>query len=128
FIHDPIYIQPMESSDNSAKRDRLSVEDVELLIEIERQTNISPISWYSLSIWKHIKNNYKQNPDKVSTIYRNALKQNMSNFMYVIWYILEECSNLGQDFIEKALLEKNYKTFNFDYTFNSAGDIINESP
>ena len=128
FIHDPRYIQPMDSSDNSAKRDRLQVEDVELLIEIENQTEISPISWYSLSIWEYIKNNYKQNPNKVATIYRNALKQNMSNFMYVIWHILENCSKDGQNFIEKALLKENYKTFNFDYTFNSKGDIIKETP
>lgn len=128
FIHDPRYIQPMKSSDNSAKRDRLLVEDVELLIDIEKRTKISPISWYSFSIWEYIKNNYKQNQEKVATIYRNALKQNMSNFMYVVWHILEVCSKKGEEFIEKTLLEENYETFNFNYTFNSYGEVIKESP
>ncbi|MDY5059152.1 MAG: hypothetical protein SPE52_00255, partial [Staphylococcus simulans] len=39
FKHDPVFLQPMTRSQNSAKRDRLQLEDINKLIEIEEKTN-----------------------------------------------------------------------------------------
>ena len=128
FVHDPRYLQPMEGGDNSAKRDRLQVVDVEKIIQTERQTGIYPMSWYSKEIWEYIKRNYRQNTSKVETIYRDALKQNRANYMYVLWNILENCPRNGQPFLIEAFLAPNFKCFEFDYTFNFKGEIINQTP
>lgn len=128
FVHDPRYLQPMEGGDNSAKRDRLQVVDVEKIIQTERRTGIYPMSWYSKEIWEYIKKNYKHNTSKVETIYRDALKQNRANYMYVLWNILESCPRNGRPFLINAFLAPNFECFEFNYTFNFKGEIINQTP
>lgn len=128
FIHDPRYLQPMTNSDNSSKRDRLRIEDIVNITETEKRTGIYPMSWQSKLIWEYIKENYKTNPDKVPTIYRNALKQNTANFMYILRCILERCSENGEKLLIKAFLEPNFDCFNYSYEFNSNGEIINRKP
>lgn len=128
FIHDPRYLQPMEGGDNSAKRDRLQVADVIKIIQTQKRTGIYPMSWYSKEIWEYIKDNYKNNEPKVGTTYRDALKQNMANYMYILWSILENCPHNGQPFLISAFLAPNFKYFEFDYTFNAEGDITNQNP
>lgn len=46
FIHDPLYLQPMTSSDNSSKRDRLYDADIINLINREETTKVSPASFF----------------------------------------------------------------------------------
>lgn len=128
FIHDPRYLQPMSGGDNSAKRDRLQIEDIETIIETYNRTKVYPMSWYSSLIWEFILKNYKSHTTIVSTIYRDALKQNMSDFMYVLWVILEKCPIYGEDFLEKMLLAKNYDCFNYTYEFNEKGEIVSKHP
>lgn len=43
FVHDPRYLQPMPGGDNSSKRDRLQIVDIESIIETEKRTGIYPI-------------------------------------------------------------------------------------
>ncbi len=128
FIHDPRYLQPMSGGDNSAKRDRLQIEDIEKIIETYNRTGVYPMSWYSKDIWEFILSSYKTHPDSVATIYRDALKQNMADFMYILWRILEECPRYGEDFLEKCLLSKHYECFNYSYKFNARGEIIDRRP
>lgn len=128
FIHDPRYLQPMSGGDNSAKRDRLQIEDIEKIIETYNRTGVYPMSWYSKDIWEFILSNYKAHPNFVATLYRDALKQNMANFMYILWRILEECPQYGEDFLEKCLLSKHYDCFNYSYEFNDKGEIISKQP
>lgn len=128
FVHDPRYLQPMTSGDNSTKRDRLQVEDIELIIETEDRTGVYPMSWQSKLIWEFIKSNYAANISKVSTVYREALKQNMANYMYILKTILEDCPKNGEDFLVKEFLEPNYKYFDYSYEFNEKGEIIKETP
>lgn len=128
FVHDPHYLQPMPSNDNSSKRDRLQVIDIENIIETEKRTGIYPMSWQSKLIWEYIRNNYKSNSDKVSTIYRNALKQNMANFMHILRFILESCPNNGKDFLVDAFLKPHYDCFKYSYQFNAKGEIIEKMP
>ena len=128
FVHDPRYLQPMTSSDNSSKRDRLQIEDIENIIETEERTGIYPMSWYSKLIWEFIRDNYKSYPDMVSTVYRDALKQNMTNYMYILRSILELCPKNGELFLIKTFLEPHYDCFRYSYEFNSRGEIINRIP
>lgn len=124
FVHDPHYLQPMPKGDNSSKRDRLQIVDIEHIIATEQRTGVYPMSWQSKLIWEFIKANYSDNPDKVPTIYRDALKQNMANFMFILSTILETCPNHGEDFLVSAFLEPNDKYFNYSYKFNNKGDIV----
>jgi hypothetical protein len=127
FIHDSRFIQPLHGSDNSSKRDRLQIEDIIKIIEIENRTNIYGMSWYSRLLWDYIKSNYATNVTKISTEYRDALKQNMSNFMFILYTILENCKKQGEYFLEETLLKPNYQYFNNSYTFNEQGDIIGQT-
>ena len=127
FVHDPRYLQPMLGSDNSSKRDRLQREDIEKIISIENRTGVYPMSWFSREIWEHIRKNYSVFPDKIATDYRDALKQNMANFMYVLWYIMENAYQ-GEEFLAQALLKQNYHCFKYAYTFNQWGEIVSTVP
>lgn len=127
FVHDPHYLQPMSNSDNSSKRDRLQIIDIKNILETEKRTGIYPMSWHSKLIWNFIKNNYNSNPDRVSTLYRDALKQNMVNFMFILLTILENCPNNGENFLVSAFLEPNYEYFKYSYTFDNKGNIISKT-
>lgn len=127
FIHDPRYLQPMTTSDNSSKRDRLQLEDIEKIVETYNRTKVYPMSWYSKLIWEYILKNYPSHKNLIASEYRDALKQNMANFMYVLWVILESCPNNGEQFLEDTLLAPNYHYFNYSYNFNSNGEIISKT-
>lgn len=122
FVHDPRYLQPMPGGDNSSKRDRLQFEDIEKILVVEKRTGVYPMSWYSKEIWEYIKKNYKNNREKVAGPYRDALKQNMSNFMFVLYTILENCGEKGKEFLTSAFLSPKYKYFDYNYTFNKLGE------
>lgn len=128
FIHDPRYLQPMATSDNSAKRDRLQLEDIKTIIETYQRTNVYPMSWYSKLIWEYIVKHYSTHHHLIAGSYRDALKQNMANFMYILWVILEKCPQNGESFLEKTLLAPNYKYFEYSYTFNEKGKIVSKKP
>lgn len=127
FVHDSHYLQPMTGSDNSSKRDRLQIIDIENILETEKRTGVYPMSWQSKLIWEYIKCNYKSNPEKVASIYRDALKQNMTNFMHILLTILELCPNNGEEFLVSSFLAPNYEYFKYSYTFNNKGEIINKT-
>lgn len=124
FVHDPRYIQPMGGGDNSTKRDRLLIEDIEKILEVERKTGIYPMSWYSSLIWEYIKKNFRNHQDIISTVYRDALKQNMVNFMFVLGVILENCKEIGAKVLTEAFLSSKYDYFASSYGFNEHGEIV----
>ncbi len=128
FVHDPRYIQPMTGTANSSKRDRLSKEDLDKIVEIESRTGVYPVSWYAKEIWEYIKANYNSNPDKIKTIYRDALKQNMANFMYLLYRIIIATGDTGKTLLAKYFLQPNYSCFEYKYDFNSLGEIISQTP
>ncbi len=128
FIHDPRYLQPMSASDNSAKRDRLQLVDIEKIVSIEKRTGVYPMSWYSQLIWEYIKKNYATHHEKISGPYREALKQSMSDFMFILMTIIDKCGKTGEEFLIHSFLKKNYRYFDYSYEFNSRGDIVKEEP
>ena len=128
FVHDPRYLQPMPGGDNSSKRDRLQLIDIEKIIKTEARTNVYPMSWYSKRIWEYIKAHYAENQEKIAGPYRDALKQNMANFMYVLWAILTKCPQYGEAFLVESFLKPNVGYFDYSYQFNDRGDIIKTLP
>lgn len=128
FVHDPRYLQKMQGGDNSSKRDRLLLEDIEKIIETEARTNVYPMSWYSKDIWEYIRRNYANNKSKIGVEYRNALKQNMADFMYVLFVVLERCHDKGKRILCDAFLKPKYKYFDYDYEFNELGEITKQTP
>ena len=121
FVHDPRYLRPMSSSDNSTKRDRLLVEDIEEILAVEAKTSIYPMSWYSTSIWEFIKENYAKHPEFVPSVYRDMLKQNMSNFMYMLQIIADHPG--GTHFLLEELIDSKKTDFLFAYEFDKSGNI-----
>lgn len=128
FVHDPRYLQPMATSDNSSKRDRLSYDDVEKIVQTETRTGVYPMSWQSGKIWEYIRNNYKKHPEAVGTKYRDALKQNMNNYMYILYEILQKCPANGETFLTESFLKPHYKDFEYSYSFDEKGNIIDIVP
>ena len=127
FIHDSHYLRPMASSDNSTKRDRLQYEDIEEIIAIENSTKINAMSWFSQMLWDYIEENYKWNIELIPVYYRNALKQNMANYMFMLYVILNNTDDAGKSFLIKNVLSKNFDCFNYSYTFDDKGNIITKS-
>lgn len=128
FVHDPLYLQPMLNGDNSSKRDRLQRVDIKKMIQIEKRTNTTAISWYAKELWEFIKENYVFAQDDFFVVYRNILKQNMTNFMFILKTILENCPNNGEAFLCKAFLEPKYEYFKYSYSMNERGEIVNRKP
>lgn len=128
FVHDPRYLQPMGIGENSSKRDRLQPEDIERIIEVEQRTGIYPMSWYSKIIWEYIKTAYSSNLSKVASAYRDALKQNMANFMHILWKIADQCPDTGEEFLVRAFLKPKFEYFEYTYSFNELGEIVRQTP
>lgn len=127
FIHDPRFLQPMPSNENSAKRDRLQEEDLEKLIELEKTYDISAISWFSNVLWNFIKHDF-QNQRKYSlTDYRNILKKNMIFFMEILHQIIKITGENGEKFLEHFYIEPKKEFFKYDYTFSESGNIIDKT-
>lgn len=127
FIHDPHYIRPMTSSDNSTKRDHLLVNDIKNILHIEARCKVYPMSWYSSEIWEYIKANFENNEKLVPTVYRDLLKQNMANYMFILKTILDTAEERGKEFLVNKYIEPKYECFLYTYIFDNDGNIIKKS-
>ena len=128
FVHDPRYLQPMPGGDNSAKRDRLEPKDIEKIIQTERRTGVFPTNWYARELWEHVKASYAAHPERSCEPYRTGMKQNMTDFMFVLRTILDRCPQRGRAFLTEAFLAPNFPCFDYDYTFGSRGEILRRTP
>ncbi|MEG1312351.1 MAG: hypothetical protein RR942_17775 [Romboutsia sp.] len=115
FKHESVFMQRATSSENSSKRDRISEIDIKKLLKLERKYNNNSMSWYGEIIWEFIKNNYQVlNMEDV----RNALKQNVHNYMEILYVIK---NNTGVDFLYNALIKHKEQYFDYDYKFDENG-------
>lgn len=115
FKHESVFMQRATSSENSSKRDRISETDIKKLLKLERKYNNNSMSWYGEIIWEFIKNNYQSlNMEDV----RNALKQNVHNYMEILYVIK---NNTGVDFLYNALIKHKEQYFDYDYKFDENG-------
>ena len=129
FVHDPRFIRPMITRNNSARRDRISKDDLDKLVEIEERTGICAASWYAQSIWNYIKANYTANADKIEMVYYTALKQNITNFMHLLYKIVAATGDAGESVLASIFLAPTYAAyFDFDYTFDNDGNILQQTP
>jgi Alw26I/Eco31I/Esp3I family type II restriction endonuclease len=128
FIHDSLYLRPLTGGENSTKRDRLQLVDIEKCIAVENKTGLCPMSWYSQDIWKYIKINYKNEFDKIGTIYRDTLKQSLSDFMFVLQTILNGCDEDGYEFLYNNFIKVKEEYFQHSYEFNNIGEIVKQTP
>lgn len=124
FVHDPRYLVKMTTSDNSTKRDRLTLIDVLNIINRYKATKIYPMSWFSKIVWEYILNNYNNHPNLIETEYRQMLKQNMYNFMYCLGYIINKTGKKGKSFLKKNYIDTKKEYFNKSYNFDEQGNII----
>lgn len=127
FVHDPIFLQRMSKGVNSSKRDRLLFEDIDTIIAIENQENVNAMSWFSDIIWNFIKLNFRSHRNLIEPM-RLLLKQNMTNFMYILWEIITNCEEKGIYFLTNMLLIPKYEDFQFSYKFDSNGKIVKKLP
>lgn len=127
FIHDPRFLQPMSSGENSSKRDRLDKTDIDKLILLEQEYQMSAVSWFAQVIWDYIKADYQENAEPDLTMYRELLKENMLAFMEVLWSILEETGEKGQEFLTHFYLSTKMDNFKYNYVFEESGDYSVQS-
>lgn len=120
FVHDSCYLRPLSKGDNSSKRDRLLFDDIKEIVAVEKNTNSSAMSWYSRLLWEQIKLNYEKKPGKIEQ-YRIVLKQNMANYMHILWTIKSCCRERGMDFLVQTLLKPKMEYFKWDYSFDELG-------
>ena len=48
--------------------------------------------------------------------------------MYILWYILVNSPEYGEEFLIKAFLQPHFDSFKYSYEFDSSGDIIKKTP
>lgn len=128
FVHDPHYLRRMSGRDNSIKRDRLEAKDVKEIYSVEESTGVYSMTWYSALIWEKIKSDCDVNAQLVGTIYRDLLKQNVANFMYILNCILENAPVNGEEFLSEKFIEPKYEDFTRSYEFDELGNITSERP
>jgi Alw26I/Eco31I/Esp3I family type II restriction endonuclease len=122
FVHDPRFIKPMTSGENSSKRDRLILSDLVTMIEIEARENIIASSWFSDLIWQSIKNDIRDGKitsDEILKNYQTILKKNKDLFFNILGFILSHTN--GQEFL-LLYLEQRYKFENnylYDYVLDT---------
>lgn len=128
FVHDPLNLQPMISSDNYSKRDRLYEADIIKLIEREEKKNVTLTSFFSREIWGFIKQDYKLNHQFSLEWYREILKQNMINFMESLWILLNTENRFDiEKFLSESYFQPKYEQyFKYRYEFNPDGSIKNK--
>lgn len=128
FVHDPLYLRPLSGRDNSAKRDRLEIGDVREIVSVEQRTGMCPITWYSAILWDAIRRDHEAYPERVGTLYRDMLKQNMANYMFILQYILSNAPGEGEAFLLETLILPKREHFLYTYKFDACGQIVHRAP
>ena len=123
FKHESILIQPLESSYNSSKRDRLIKEDILKLINIEVNNSLSPVSFHCYVLWEELKKT--KLTEKDLELFRDYFKQNQIFYYFVLYEILRREN--GKDFLINTFLKPKINGFRYDYTFDDMGKIINKT-
>lgn len=127
FVHDSKFIQKMSSNDNSSKRDRITTEDIELLIQLEDRYQESSISWFAKLIWDFIKDDFAYRKKFNPTIYRQMLKENIVSFMNILYILVSETNIAGEKFLSRNYIEPKLNDFNYSYEFIESGEIIKQT-
>lgn len=127
FVHDPRFLQRMGTGDNSSKRDRLYKSDVLKAMEIENKFKLSAASWQAQLLWNYLKEHINEYDENKLEVFKNIMKQNMNNFLNILYDIKSKSGARGIDFITKTLINPKYKYFEVNYEFNDDGTFTKVS-
>ena len=75
------------------------------------------MSWYSAKIWELIKANYQKHTNAVATLFRNMLKQNMANFMFILKTVIDKTGDAGEMFLYNEFIAPKAEDFEHTYRF-----------
>lgn len=108
FSHNPQF-NPMTSAKNSAKNNRMTLEDVKTLIKLEKKKK-NVISWHSKYIWDILKNKVKNNSD--ATKLSKIMRQNL----HCVLILLAQISEAGYDkFLISNFLHPEFAYFSISF-------------
>ena len=106
FCHRPKF-NPLSKEENSAKNNRMSLEDVKELLQDEKTEQI--VSWHSQFIWDELKNKVKTDKDAIKL--SDLMRKNLHHVL-IIFSMIDEKGY--KSFLEGFL---NPKYSYFDYKF-----------
>jgi len=106
FCHRPKF-HPLTKEENSAKNNRMSLEDVKVLIQDEKTEQI--VSWHSQYIWDKLKNKVKTDKDAIKL--SDLMRKNLHHVLIVFSMIDEK--GFRTFLVDYLNPEYSY----FDYTF-----------
>lgn len=107
FMHRPVF-QPLCSSCNSAKNNRMYETDVEKLIADEQNGQVV-VTWYAKAVWDELKQSVHSSDDAVKL--SRIMRDNRHNAMWLLGELLRR----GHYLYLATLLNLNYA----DFTYNN---------
>ncbi|HVA98951.1 MAG TPA: hypothetical protein VNG53_08655 [Bacteroidia bacterium] len=107
FAHRPKF-HPLTKEENSAKNNRMSFNDVQVLITDEKNGEVV-VSWHSVFIWDALKRKVKNDKDAVKL--SDLMRKNI-HYILIVFSMIEEKGY--SDFLEQFL---NSEYSFFDYSF-----------
>jgi Alw26I/Eco31I/Esp3I family type II restriction endonuclease len=107
FCHRPKF-HPLTKEENSAKNNRMSYNDVKVLLEDEKKGE-QVVSWHSKYLWDSLKNSVRNDKDAVKL--SNLMRKNL-HWILTIFAIIDEKGY--RDFLMQFL---NLDYSNYDYKF-----------
>lgn len=107
FCHRPKF-HPLSKEENSAKNNRMSFDDIKVLISDENEGQ-QVVSWHSKFIWDKLKGKVKSDKDAVKL--SSLMRKNM-HYILIVFSMIDERGN--KIFLEDFL---NPQYSFFDYTF-----------
>jgi len=112
FAHRPKF-QPMTASQNSSKGNRMTLQDVKILIEDEKNGD-NVITWHSKHIWDTLKNKVKNDADALKL---SALMRKNLHHVLIVFSMINE--NGYGEFL-KQFLNPEYSYFDYEFeNFNA---------
>ena len=107
FTHRPKF-QPMTANENSAKGNRMTFEDVQLLIADEKKGD-EVITWHSKYIWDKLKGKVKDDTDALKL--SGLMRKNLHHIL-IVFSILNE--NKHREFLEQ-FLNPDYSYYDYEF-------------
>jgi hypothetical protein len=108
FAHRPKF-NPMTKALNSAKNNRMSFEDVKILLQDEKDGEVV-VSEHSKAIWNKIKNDVVD--DKTALLLSKIMRKNLHSILTVFYDIYK---NGGEEFLLKNFLHPEYAQYSIKF-------------
>lgn len=106
FCHRPKF-HPLSKAENSAKNNRMSLNDVEVLLADEKNEQV--VSWHTKFIWDKLKINVKNDKDAVKL--SDLMRKNLHHVLIVLSMIDEK----GYGVFLEQFLNPEYSFFDFKF-------------